>query len=162
MQFPYSIISLFCLLFVTVSCFYHWYIARRILFAFLKKQMTAELFQTVKRILLTMWVWVMKRDSVLFLLFWQKMAVICSFFSKIWLTYFEQNSGWNSDHILSGILGLQINRKISHPTNSRITRKLDSIKSISIYIAASYFWAKLKLLNCDVLQWWDIFLSNIF
>ena len=144
MQFPYSIISLFCLLFVGVSCFYYWYIARRILFAFLKKQMTAELFQTVKRILLTIWVWVMKRDSVLFLLFWQKMAVICSFFSRIWFIYCEQNFGWNSDDDVSQILGLQINRKIRHLINSIIKRKCYCLQKRELRFKS------VKLNNCTL------------
>ena len=151
MQFPYSIISLFCLLFVGVSCFYH-------------KNSVCILKETDDCRIIPDW----EENSahnvshekrfIFFSFFWQKWRLSVHFSPK----FDSHISGWNSDHILSGILGLQINRKISHPTNSRITRKLDSIKSISIYIAASYFWAKLKLLNCDVLQWWDIFLSNIF
>ena len=64
-----------------------------------------------------------EKRFIFFLVFLTKMAVICSFFSRIWFIYCEQNFGWNSDDDVSQILGLQINRKIRHLINSIIKRK---------------------------------------
>ena len=121
----------------------HTYELWRILLSFLKKQMTAELFKTVRRILLTMSV-IKAVDFI--------SAVICNLLVGIVLRW------------VSPILDIQINLSKECGQNKCIWGQISTnlFKTTFRYnFVAGYFWEKIRIFNCNKPIWSEKILLNI-